>query len=303
MNPNTCAYLIVTCNGEATLSALLDSIPSNSTILVIDNDSRDKTKDILKQKGIRCVENHKNRGYGAAINQGLSLLQETHEFVVVLNQDVVLQQFKPDISTLSSYAIIQPLILLPTGQINVNTLAMNVFGYVYPPDFGNLPDYPKTSEPFFFSGAAFIININKWKERGPFDESLFLYYEDVDYAMRLFLAGEKIVFDPSLIVIHAYHNSFSQKEKRTLLAINRKIVMNRYLPKWWRRLIFIPAINTKNNATDQQKWKIASRLLPAALLGFYTKQIPGWKRLCINLFLIPYSFCIRWILKRLTPRL
>lgn len=303
MNHNTCAYLIVTCNGEATLSALLDSIPSPSDILVIDNDSRDQTKDILKQKGIRCIENNKNRGYGAAINQGLSLLQETHEFVVVLNQDVVLQQFKPDISILSSYAIVQPLILLPTGQINVTTLAMNVFGYVYPPDFAKLPNNQKKSEPFFFSGAAFIINIKKWKEVGPFDESLFLYYEDIDYAIRLFLAGEKIVFDPSLIVIHAYHNSFLHQEKKTLLSMNRKIILHRYLPPLWRKLVFIPNQHVKDAVPDQQKREIASRLLPIVLLGFYTKQIPGWKRLCINIFLIPYSFCIRWILRRSAPRL
>jgi len=302
MNPNTCAYLIVTCNGEATLSTLLDSIPSNSTILVIDNDSKDATKDILQQRGIRYIANTKNRGYGAAINQGLSLLQENHPFVVVLNQDIILTDFHPRLSDYASAAIIQPLILLPTGQVNVDTLRINMFGYVYAPHFGKYVSHLQKEETMFFSGAAFIIHTNKWKKVGPFDESLFLYYEDVDYAFRVFLQGEQIIFDPSLMVTHNYHNTFLHKAKRTLLSINRKIVMSRYLPKAWQRLIFLPTMHTKNTIMEQQKWKIASQVLPLALLGFYTKQIPVWKRILINIVLVPYSFCIRWWLKTLASR-
>jgi N-acetylglucosaminyl-diphospho-decaprenol L-rhamnosyltransferase len=303
MNNKQFVYLVVTCNGEATISKLLDSIPPQQDIFIIDNDSRDSTKAIIRDRNIVCIENTRNIGYGAAINQGLKILQERYEFVVVLNQDIILQKFQPVISSLSPYAIIQPLILLPTGQVNVTTLSMNMFGYVYPPDFGHMPGSQKVRESFFFSGAAFILNVEKWKKIGCFDESLFLYYEDIDYALRVFLAGEKILFDPSLTVTHIYHHSFTQKEKRVLLSVNRKKILTRYLPPLWRRLIFVPRISQKENVSDQQKWKIASQLLPMALLGFYTKQIPGWKRLFINLLLVPYSYVIRWILKRLTPRL
>jgi N-acetylglucosaminyl-diphospho-decaprenol L-rhamnosyltransferase len=46
---------------------------------------------------------------------------------------------------------------------------------------------------------------------GGFDERYFLYFEDVDFGVRLREAGYTIVYDPSVRVLHE-HGAASQQE-------------------------------------------------------------------------------------------
>ncbi len=317
---NKLAYLIVTYNGQETLSPLLSSIPTKEDVLIVDNASADNTLKITEQYGVRILKNDKNLGYGAAINQGLNELSETYSHVFVLNQDCDIEKLDftfldkkgtddttsppPNLPPLgggifTEYAIVQPLILLPDGTVNVDKLVMNMLGYVYPINFGKPP--PSSSplsggEMLYFSGAAFIINLEKFKKIGPFEASLFLYYEDVDYALQCWLAGEKICFEPGIVVTHHY-NSFRQRpEKRKMLALNRRKIINRYFTARWKKWLWV-----KNNpletarTTAEQKEALSAALKQEAVLGFHTRQFFWLQRWLINLFVVPYA----WILKKI----
>lgn len=292
------AYLIVTHNGEDSIEALIQSISFKSGILVIDNASTDKTVEILRKLKIRVVQNTTNIGYGAAINQGMAELSQSYTHVLVLNQDVVIQEIVQEFEKYREYAVIQPVILLPNGNINVDELRMNVFGYVYPPRFNKsyVPPNPKEAsrELFFFSGSSFVLNVEKYKKIGPFDESLFLYYEDVDYAFKMFLKGEKAVLYPSMVVAHHYKNSLESKKKIDLLSRNREVIVNRYMTDRWRKLIYVKKTENSSHAlSGEERNKVAEHLKKQLLLGFYTKQFPFWKRFFINFLLVPYSWAAR----------
>lgn len=296
MKKNNLAYLVVTYNGEQTLDALIYSITKKNDILIVDNGSTDRTLSIAEKWGVRILRNEMNKGYATAINQGMSFLERDYEYVFVLNQDVVLDQFSPlPHSEWSRFAVIQPLILLPNGRVNVDILRMNVFGYVYPLRYGEIPKIQNRQEIFFFSGAAFIIQTKTYHIIGPFDDSLFLYYEDIDYAFRILLREGKILFDPFLTVIHAYKNSIRTVYKKKLLSRNRKKIINRYFHSLWRSLLFVKRQIGKMVSSRDQK-VIAVKLKRELLLGFYTTQISLCKRYCINLFLIPYSWFVRLFL-------
>lgn len=294
---NKLAYLIVTYNGERTIEQLLSSIAELGNVLVIDNASADATLDRVGRYPVQVVRNTQNKGYATAINQGLQVLRAEYEYVFVLNQDTVIKSLPEtqDLELLEKYAIVQPLILLPDGTVNVDQLVMNVFGYVYPKNFKHVPTPTASQEIPFFSGAAFIINLEKYQKIGNFDESFFLYYEDVEYAFRCLLQNEKILLDPRIIVEHAYQSSWNNAPKLRLLARNRKRIIQRYFSSRWRRLIFVQdsLSDTPGDLTEVQRGDLARKLKPHLALGFHTRQIPLWQRFCMNLFLVPYSWLVK----------
>ncbi|MFA6550635.1 MAG: glycosyltransferase family 2 protein, partial [Candidatus Gracilibacteria bacterium] len=232
-------FVIVTYNSADCIGHLLQSLPTIKNVVVIDNNSTDTTCKIVKSFGCKLIENKHNQGYGAGVNQGIKHIYDKCDYFFVLNPDIIIKSLKFDIDDLQKYGIVQPLILLPNGNVNVEELRMNVLGFVYPLNYNCKPKIKSKKEITFFSGSAFILSKKTLEKVGYFDESLFLYYEDVDYAIRCNIANEKILFDPNIIVEHNYKNSIGSKNKKKWILKNRKIIINKYFKNIWRKLLFI----------------------------------------------------------------
>jgi|GEM_PF-5543559 len=294
-------YIIVTYNSESDIRRLIPTLPSGKNIVVVDNFSSDKTVETAKNLGAYVIEMKENAGYSAAINKGIEFLKDKCDWFFILNPDTKIKKFEIDEKIFDKCGIIQPLILLPDGRINVDKLCMNVLGFVYPENYGRMPQINgqphemRQREIFFFSGAAFIISKKTFNEVGPFDESLFMYCEDVDYAIRCWRKNQKLLFYPEIEIEHFYKNSFENRKKMKYLMRNRAIIANRYFTDRWRKMIFI-----KKRAPDQytfsaeNKEKFARYIKPQLIYGFDTKQIPLIIRVIANLFIKPYS----WVVKR-----
>ena len=54
------------------------------------------------------------------------------------------------------------------------------------------------------TGATFAVRRDFWDELGGFDETYFLYQEDVDLSMRTWLAGKQVRYVPTAIALHNY---------------------------------------------------------------------------------------------------
>lgn len=288
-------FVIVAYNSEWCIGKLLMSLPTSQNVIVVDNNSRDKTKEIVKNFGCELIEANENLGYAAAVNKGIKHLYNKCDYFFVLNPDIEIKSFKLNSAHLEKYGIIQPLILLPKGNINVDELRMNVFGFVYPKNYNKPPAKNlREKEIMFFSGCAFILSKKTFDKVGEFDESLFLYYDDVDYAIRCFNKNEKILFDPNLVVEHKYKLSFGNKEKTKYLLKNRKKIINRYFKDSWQKTLLINKIaQDKYTFSAEEKSRFASAIKNQLLLGFTTKQIPFLIRTAINVFIIPYSFVVK----------
>ena len=93
------------------------------------------------------------------------------------------------------------------------------------------PDGPPvhSEPPFGFSGGAAFIRRRALDDVGGFDESLFMYYEDLDLAWRLRLAGHEIVHaeDATTIHVHAGSSSSSGSLVRYQSMRNRLAVVVR----------------------------------------------------------------------------
>ncbi|KKQ68671.1 MAG: glycosyltransferase [Candidatus Peregrinibacteria bacterium GW2011_GWF2_38_29] len=287
-------FVIVTYNSADCIGRLLQSLPTIKNVIVIDNNSTDKTCEIVKSFGCELIANKHNQGYGAGVNQGIKLLYDKCDYFFVLNPDIIIKSLKLDIIDLQKYGIIQPLVLLPNRNVNVEELKMNVLGFVYPLNYNCTPKIKSKKETTFFSGSAFVLNKKTLKKVGYFDESLFLYYEDVDYAIRCNSANEKILFNPNIIVEHDYKNSIGNKNKKKWILKNRKIIANRYFKNIWRKLLFIKKQKQDlHTLTENEKNVFTAYIKPELLLGFHTKQFFKITRLLINVIAIPYSFIIK----------
>src|ERR1039458_10343286 len=82
--------VVVTHNSEAHIGPCLDAIlPTGAEIVVVDNQSADRTVAEAARRGVRLVANPDNRGFAAAVNQGFAVLHSA--YVLLLNPDAIVQ--------------------------------------------------------------------------------------------------------------------------------------------------------------------------------------------------------------------
>jgi len=227
---------------------LEDSAVVNTEILVVDNASSDDSEAIAERlaeehDSVRLIRSPTNRGYAGAVN--LALREARGEFIAVLNMDVVvspgwldplvaLLEAKPDAG------VACPLILLESdpGQINAAGQNLNKTGLGFNRWLGK-PREVAGDEAFQVTGlhgAAFVIRKSLLERLGGWDESGFLYFEDVELSWLLRISGNEIWCVPGSTVIHDYHLTMFP-HKLFLLERNRRKMLLADLSVWTRLAI------------------------------------------------------------------
>src|SRR5690348_16214405 len=80
--------VIITYNSAAEIGPCLDAaLATGAEVIVVDNRSGDTTLAEVQRRGVRLIANTTNRGFAAAENQGISILNST--YVLLLNPDAV----------------------------------------------------------------------------------------------------------------------------------------------------------------------------------------------------------------------
>jgi GT2 family glycosyltransferase len=193
-------------------------------VLVVDNASSDGSDSIAEalaaeHDSIRLIRSPTNRGYAGGVNVGLAESRGDH--VAVLNMDVVVSPgwLDPLVGFLEQTpgaGAVCPVILLESdpGRINAAGLDINVTAI----GFNRWLEEPRERAglaPFRVDGlhgAAFLIRRDLLESIGGWDESGFLYHEDVELSWLLRLAGTEVHCVPASTVSHDYHlTMFPQK--------------------------------------------------------------------------------------------
>jgi GT2 family glycosyltransferase len=184
---------------------------------VVDNASSDGSDSIAeaaaeRHESVRLLRSPTNRGYAGAVN--LALPEARGEYVAVLNMDVVVSPgwLDPLVSFMErtpDAGAVCPLIVLESdpGRINAAGQNVNVTGLGFNRWLGE-PRERAGSDPFRVSGlhgAAFLIRRQDLEVIGGWNESGFLYHEDVELSWLLALAGREIHCVPGSTVSHDYH--------------------------------------------------------------------------------------------------
>jgi GT2 family glycosyltransferase len=200
---------------------------------VVDNASSDDSAAIAERlaeehESVRLIRSPTNRGYAGAVN--VALPEARGEYVAVLNMDVVVRPGWLDglVSLLDAKpdaGVACPLILLESDPDKINAAGQNLnkTGLGFNRWLGK-PREVAGDEPFEATGlhgAAFVIRKSLLERLGGWDESGFLYFEDVELSWLLRIAGSEIWCVPTSAVTHDYHLSMFP-HKLFLLERNRR---------------------------------------------------------------------------------
>jgi len=241
-----CARLL-----EACIKSAVEQTVKPLEIVIVDSASTDASALLLKAhfSGLSLVLLPENKGFTAAANAGLARC--AGEYILLLNADVILDRFyveqvMKDANIEEQYAGIfsgkllklsDETLIDSTGQFLSKALKPKERGYCLRDENRYLagPVFTACGAVGMYSGRM----LEDLKEEGKvFDESLFMYYEDLDLGMRANLLGWKAYYVPGAIAKHARGGSVN-KEERTLsrryafpgkpLILRRALVRNRYL--------------------------------------------------------------------------
>ncbi len=193
-------------------------------VIVIDNNSRDETVEMLHEKfsDVKIIANTKNTGFATANNQGIEI--STGDYLLFLNPDTVVREdtFLKIIPFIESHP--------EAGGVGVkmidgagNFLPESKRGFPSPlvafyKTFGLSKIFPKsrkfnqyhlgyldenvTHEVDVLSGAFMLVPKKVLTKTGYWDEDFFMYGEDIDLSYRIKKAGYKNYYFPETTIIH-----------------------------------------------------------------------------------------------------
>jgi len=202
------------------LNSLLGQIPSDTEIIVIDNGSTDGSKELIRKRypDIFLIENAENRGVGPARNQGLRIARAEH--ILVLDIDTIVQpgaiqaliqgmENHPEVG-LSGAKLISP-----NGELQYTC---RDFPTIWSKLFRQLPqvfqdrfladeelynwDHSTPCYVGYVIGACQVIRRKAMEEVGFYDERIFYGPEDVDYCLRMWQSGWRVLYNPEAVIVH-----------------------------------------------------------------------------------------------------
>lgn len=235
------SVIIVTYNSEKDIKDCLISVLSSDyphlQVIVVDNNSSDGTRDVLKEFNDRIliIENENNTGYAGGNNEGLT--HSEGKYIAMINPDTEVKKgwlfpLVDELEKNEKIAAAQPKILLKKNKSLINSTGKTThyLGFDWVKDYlRNEKEIEETREIDSFSGSCVLIRKSAINDVGFFDGSYFMYYEDGDLSWRLRIRGYKIVMNPKSIVYHDYKffpsgnknikNKFFYLERNRLLNV------------------------------------------------------------------------------------
>jgi N-acetylglucosaminyl-diphospho-decaprenol L-rhamnosyltransferase len=222
------AIVVVTYNSASVIGPCLDALQDGTVqnldaeIVVVDNASDDETRDRVAARGIRLIANMTNGGFAAAVNQGVRAT--TAPLVLLLNPDAVLVRgldvleaefLNPE--TGAAGGLLTDAAGCPQAGFMVRSLpgptalVFEVLGInsLFPSNkvnwhyrcLGYSPVTPAFVEQP--AGAFLMFRRTVWERLGGFDERFFpVWFEDVDFCVRIKEAGFRIRYNPVAVAKH-----------------------------------------------------------------------------------------------------
>ncbi len=229
--------VIPTLAADGALRECLEGLKRQSRrdfeVIVVDNSGKGLVRAAGEPPAARVVENSRNVGFGAAVNQGYRMSRAP--FLATLNDDAVpapgwiaalLEAIepRPDVGSCACRVL-----LAGSGRLDSAGMLLAADGTSKQRGHGAPPEaYAVAEEVFFPSGSAALYRRAMLEEIGLFDEDFFLYCEDTDLGLRARWAGWKCLYVPGAVVEHRYSHSAGRRSPLKAYYVER----NRLLVAW-----------------------------------------------------------------------
>lgn len=262
------SVVIVTHNERDAISrsipALLAELQPGDELIVSDNASTDGSREVVGELAPRAtvLDNGANLGFMAAVNAGADVASGA--VLVLLNPDAVVvpgwrRALLRPLREEPRFDAWMALVTMEGGHlVNTSGGVIHFTGISWAGDIGR-PVKEAGAEPrevAFASGTCLAMPLSTWREIGGMPAEFFLYFDDVDLALRLRLTGRTVGLEPAARVDH--HYEFEKGARK------------------WRML-------------ERNRWATLIRTYPAALLAVVAPAL-----VATELALIPVSIAGGW---------
>lgn len=224
MNPRVCAIVLDYFGAEKTKQSVLSLVGQDlGTVYILDNSGSDSASAKLRRTFAELTEANtglkikfltagKNLGFGRGINFVLAhdrRSETPHDYYLLLNNDAVagpslvatmLGEFQKD----PAIALVAPRILSEDPK--------REFGIWYHRYFGLLLSRAGRCRFHYFTGCCLLFRKDLVNASGLFDETFFMYGEDVELGWRLNRQGKKMICATGAFVKHELGPSASRTE-------------------------------------------------------------------------------------------
>ena len=251
------SIIIVTYNSEKEIinciNSLLPQLPYlNVEIVIIDNNSNDKTVSILNKlenKNISIIRNTANVGYTIANNQGIK--KAAGKYILFLNPDTIvpnnaIKNLFSEIQNRNDCGAVAPQLRFPDGRIQqscrrfprrrdilyesigLSKIFKNSkeFNYWKMGDF----DHKYTCSVDQPAGAALLIPKKIIDEIGLLDEQFPMFFSDVDLCKRIWDAGYNVEYNTNSFITHK--GGASVYRKRIKMIVSSHLSFWKYFNKY-----------------------------------------------------------------------
>lgn len=190
---------------HSSVEALQDS--DLQKIYVVDNES-DGTLNQL-ELGVEIIELVENRGFAAGVNRGIErALRDSMDYILVVNNDATIDSKSVErlinvLNNKSTVGIVGPSIKdTRTGQLSFGQYFLSSAKVE---DISSPDDTPD-----FLTWACVLLRAELVEEVGYLDESFFMYWEDVEFGLRVQKSRWEVAVASDAVLHHATSSSHAR---------------------------------------------------------------------------------------------
>lgn len=244
------SVIVILYNSEKTINRCFESIKNSASenlrfnLIVIDNASVDigmqtaiAAVEKLKISNVKFIRNQQNIGFARAVNQGLKYSRQkfNSDYFLLLNPDAYLkkdclEKLIKKIASEENIGLVAPSIVDP--KINQPWFSgAEINWFLMKTTHLSSGDYLLKTKSYL-TGCCLLIKKSVIDKIRFFDESFFLYYEDVDFSLRAQKAGFKIALEEKAICYHQESQSSDSEIKNYHLVKSGLLFFHKYYPFW-----------------------------------------------------------------------
>ena len=214
--------------------------PNYELVIVENNSQEDLTPIELKFPSVKLIKSSKNLGFAGGNNLGLK--QAKGDYILYLNNDTIVEKsfLEPLVNCFienPNTGLVSPKIryydernrIQFAGYTDLSkiTLRNSIIGY------GEIDknQFNKRTKTAFSHGAAMMTTRKILNQSGLMSELYFLYYEELDFGIRIRKLGFDIYYEPSSLIYHKESVSTGKNSpfKTYYLARNRILYLRRHM--------------------------------------------------------------------------
>jgi GT2 family glycosyltransferase len=227
-------------NGAGRIGRSLGGLRAGSAeaaVVVVDNGSTDDSVELIGREfpEVEVIALDANRGFGPALNAAVAARPDADP-VILLNDDAtpeerfveaLLERLAPEVGMVAGVMTQEaaPGLIDSAGVVADRTLMG--FDYLHGEP---LAAAAEAADPLGPTGGAALYRRAAFEEVGGFDERMFLYYEDLDLALRIAARGGRCRLAPEARALHAYSSGLgaASAAKYARTGWSRGYMLRRY---------------------------------------------------------------------------